>query len=60
MFILGVNMVFRLNKSLMSLCPFTKILAPPIKPFFDGLEKFRRVVSSFRKAEALLLQMSRK
>ena len=44
-------MLFRLiNKSLMSLCPFTKILAPPITPFFDGLEKFRRVVSSFRKA----------
>ena len=43
MLILGVNMVFRLNKSLMSLCPFTKILAPLISPFFVGLEKFRRV-----------------
>ena len=50
MFIVGVNMIFRLNKSLMSLCPFTKILASPITPFFDGLDQFRRVVSSFRKA----------
>ena len=60
-------MVFRLNKSLMSLCPFTKILASPITPFFDGLEKFRRVVSSFGKASPqgdpfppLMLQMPRK
>ena len=48
MFILGVNMEFGLKKSLMSLFPFTKILAPSITPFFDGLEKFRRVVLSFR------------
>ena len=41
MFILGVNMVFRLKKSSMSLCPFTKILAPPITPFFDGLDKIQ-------------------
>ena len=42
-------------------------LIPPITPFLDGLEKFRRVVSSFRKVSPqgdpfppLMLQISRK
>ena len=59
-------MLFRLRKSLMNSCLFTKILAPALTPIFDGSKKFRWVVSRFRKASPqgdplplLMLKMSR-
>ena len=42
-------MVFRLRKSLISSCPFTRILASPLTPILYGLKKFRWIVSRFRK-----------